>query len=659
MFIMSMDYLGINYDYQDNIYLISNITPTATAVPAPATPTGFAATPSAAGVFLNWNDNTAGTFAGYNVYRDSSADFTPGDGNKLNGSLLTSSEFNDTTAPTGLQVHFKVVAVNSAGAPSSAASASATRPAPEPVPATPTGLNAAAVSTSAINVSWNASPGATTYILERRQGASGNFSVVANGLTATAFADSGLTPSTEYQYRVSASNAGGQASAASAAVSEQTLGVTDPTPVTASVVDATAVNEPASGSTATVTFTVTLGAPSTEAVSLNYSTADGTALAGSDYTAATGVLTFAPGETSKTITVDVLADGATEAAEGFTLNLSAAGTNVTVTDGQAAGTIAANGDGGPGSQVLPFGGKQKASYLGLDGRTVRVSLKGLGSGEVTVLGNGTASIVTNGTTAASALTISGATALQGVTVNGGLRSFTGKTVDVNGNLALTGSLSKLTLRNATGGQLTVGGANVPTSITLANATDFGVNSASAIKSVRAAQWTDTGGAAESITAPLLSSGTIKGDLSTDVTVGQLQRLTVGGALTGSDIRSAGDVMSLRVGRAANSRVFAGVGVGQNGLPDSMDDFANAAAQIKSVSVTSKAAGAFVDTLIAAPHVGSVSLGSIVTGNAGNAFGVSGDSIATVRGSTGTKLSLKGLDEPSETETEGDFVARVL
>ena len=152
---------------------------------------------------------------------------------------------------------------------------------------------------------------------------------------------------------------------------------------------------------------------------------------------------------------------------------------------------------------------------------------------------------------------------------------------------------------------------------------------------------------------------MKGDFSADLTVGQIQRFTVGGALTGSDIRSSGDVMSLRAGRMAGSRVFAGVGDGQSALPDSMDDFANASAQIRSLSVTSRAAGAFVDTLIAAPNLGNVSLGAIVTGNAGNAFGVSGDSIAAVRGSTGARLALRGLDDPADTTGEGDFVTRVL
>ncbi len=51
-------------------------------------------------------------------------------------------------------------------------------------------------------------------------------------------------------------------------------------------------------------FTVTLDRPSTGTVTLNYATANGTATAGSDYVAGSGTLTFAPGETSKTIHVE-------------------------------------------------------------------------------------------------------------------------------------------------------------------------------------------------------------------------------------------------------------------------------------------------------------------------------------------------------------------
>jgi hypothetical protein len=90
--------------------------------------------------------------------------------------------------------------------------------------------------------------------------------------------------------------------------------------------------------TVNATFTVTLSAAYSQSVTVNYSTANGTATAGSDYVAKTGTLTFAPGETTKTITVAVLGDQMYEPNETFVVNLSGA-TNATITDGNGLGTI--------------------------------------------------------------------------------------------------------------------------------------------------------------------------------------------------------------------------------------------------------------------------------------------------------------------------------
>src|SRR5262249_29436166 len=57
------------------------------------------------------------------------------------------------------------------------------------------------------------------------------------------------------------------------------------------------------GPSALAAFTVTLTAANVAPVTVNYATADGTAYAGSDYTAASGTIAFAPGETSKTILI--------------------------------------------------------------------------------------------------------------------------------------------------------------------------------------------------------------------------------------------------------------------------------------------------------------------------------------------------------------------
>tara|TARA_R110002049_G_scaffold54526_3_gene151716 strand:+ start:1384 stop:7320 length:5937 start_codon:yes stop_codon:yes gene_type:complete len=69
-------------------------------------------------------------------------------------------------------------------------------------------------------------------------------------------------------------------------------------------------------------FTVSLSAASAFDVSVDYATANGSAAAGSDYTAATGTLTFPAGSTARTITVPVLGDNTVENDETFTVTLS-------------------------------------------------------------------------------------------------------------------------------------------------------------------------------------------------------------------------------------------------------------------------------------------------------------------------------------------------
>ncbi|NEQ23451.1 MAG: hypothetical protein F6K28_30715, partial [Microcoleus sp. SIO2G3] len=93
--------------------------------------------------------------------------------------------------------------------------------------------------------------------------------------------------------------------------------------------------------TSNAVFTVNLSAASTQTVSVNYATANGTATAGSDYTATSNTLSFAPGETSKTISVPIVGNTFAEGSESFTLNLSNA-SNATISDAQAVGTILDN-----------------------------------------------------------------------------------------------------------------------------------------------------------------------------------------------------------------------------------------------------------------------------------------------------------------------------
>ncbi len=100
------------------------------------------------------------------------------------------------------------------------------------------------------------------------------------------------------------------------------------------------VTKPATGSVNAV-FTVSLSSASSVPVTVHYTTANGTnTKAGTDYTAKSGVLTFAAGQTTKTISVPVMANSSTTNPKTFLLNLSSA-TNAVLAQGSATCSIVA------------------------------------------------------------------------------------------------------------------------------------------------------------------------------------------------------------------------------------------------------------------------------------------------------------------------------
>ena len=113
-----------------------------------------------------------------------------------------------------------------------------------------------------------------------------------------------------------------------------TVTVSDNEPVALSVADAGGHE----GTGATVVFAVTLDRAAAEQVTVDYATADGTATAGADYTETSGTLTFAPGETEKTVSVPITDDAVDDSGETFTLVLSNA-SGAVIADAEATGTI--------------------------------------------------------------------------------------------------------------------------------------------------------------------------------------------------------------------------------------------------------------------------------------------------------------------------------
>jgi hypothetical protein len=136
------------------------------------------------------------------------------------------------------------------------------------------------------------------------------------------------------------------------------------------------VGEGDSGSTP-ATFTVTLDEPATEPVTVQAATADGTATSPADFTAQSSTEIFAPGQTSKSVTVDVQGDTIDESDETFTVELSNA-TNADIADSSGVGTIIDDDEPGPGPDPEP--GNQPpvaedATVAGTEGRSVDVHVE--------------------------------------------------------------------------------------------------------------------------------------------------------------------------------------------------------------------------------------------------------------------------------------------
>ena len=124
------------------------------------------------------------------------------------------------------------------------------------------------------------------------------------------------------------------------------------------------------GSTDAV-FTVSLSAPSSKVVRVDYAASAGTATAGNDFFAASGRVFFAPGSTSVTFSVPVGGDNTDEPDETFFVNLSDPHDAV-IADGQGLGTILDN-DPAPAITALSTVGSELTGADGTATLTVRLS----------------------------------------------------------------------------------------------------------------------------------------------------------------------------------------------------------------------------------------------------------------------------------------------
>ena len=181
-------------------------------------------------------------------------------------------------------------------------------------------------------------------------------------------------------------------------------------------IDDVSVNE-GNGGTTTATFTVSLSAASGQTVSVNYASADGTATAGSDYVARSGMLTFAPGTTAQGVAITVNGDTAVEPNETFAVDLSGA-SNAGIARATGTGTIT-NDDAvvtvGPASLPSATAGTAYSQTLSASGGTAPYSF-----------------VVSAGALPAG-LTLSAAGVLSGTPTASGSFNFTATATDSGGS----------------------------------------------------------------------------------------------------------------------------------------------------------------------------------------------------------------------------------
>ncbi len=244
-----------------------------------------------------------------------------------------------------------------------------------------------------------------------------------------------------------------------------------------------------------LSYTVSLSGSSTQTITVQYSTANGTALAGSDYTATTGTLTFTPGVTSQTISIPILNDSVNEANETFTLKLTSptnailggtATVTTTITDTLSASTTTTlpanvenltltgssviNGTGNAGNNILTGNTANNT----LDGGDGNDTLNG-GTGVDTLIGglgndiyqvDSITDIITENASAGTDTIQSSVTYTIASLANIENLTLTGSSV-INGtgnagNNILTGNTANNTLNGGAGNDTLIGGAGKDT-----------------------------------------------------------------------------------------------------------------------------------------------------------------------------------------------------
>jgi hypothetical protein len=276
-----------------------------------------------------------------------------GSSSTLNSSKVTSHSATLSGLQPSTTYHFRVKSRDAAGNLATSADFTfTTAAAPDTTAPVISGVTTSGLSSGGVTISWTTNEAADTQVQYGTTTSYGSTTtldttkVTSHGVTLT-----GLTPGTVYHFRVKSRDAAGNLrNSADFTFTTATVGL----PGQLRFSSATYTTAENGGG---VLVTVTRTGGTTGSVSVSYATGDDTATAGSDYTATSGMLTFADGETEKTFTILITDDALAEDAESLNLTLSNPTGGATL-GGQSTATVTVNDDdppAEPGSNGLANG----------------------------------------------------------------------------------------------------------------------------------------------------------------------------------------------------------------------------------------------------------------------------------------------------------------
>ena len=199
----------------------------------PTAPTNVAAIAvSSSEIDLTWNASTSSCSGiTYTVFRSTSSGST---GSQI-ASGVAATSYHDTSVSAGTTYYYQVEGTNAGGTSGLSNQASATSLTSCTTPTAPTNVAATAVSSSEIDLTWNASTSSCsgiTYIVFRSTSSGSTGSQITSGVAATSYHDTTVSAGTTYYYEVEGTNAGGTSGLSNQA---SATSLTSPPPTTSSI----------------------------------------------------------------------------------------------------------------------------------------------------------------------------------------------------------------------------------------------------------------------------------------------------------------------------------------------------------------------------------------------------------------------------------------